>query len=131
MELETFVKETIIQIVDGIIAAQKELKDEREVMVAPPIKASDGSTPILNTDESQCINRAWPIDFDVAVTVNEKEGESGGAAISVLGIGFFGAKKNQEDVHSTVSRIRFTVPVAWPHQRKFPLEPLPQNQTQP
>lgn len=54
------------------------------------------------------------IDFDVAVTVTEKAEKEGGAAISVAGVFGLGGKASAASETSSISRIKFSVPIVYP-----------------
>jgi hypothetical protein len=102
MELQAFIKSTLLEIMGGIRDAQKAWHDE--------------------TGGAGAINPAWggakaenikSVSFDVAVTVGTgSQGEAGGG-IKVLGVGF-GAKLNDTSTNSSVSRIQFEVPIIAP-----------------
>jgi hypothetical protein len=53
------------------------------------------------------------VDFDVAVTTDYKDETKGGLGIKVFGIGI-GATGSSADSGSTVSRIKFQVPIRLP-----------------
>ena len=104
MKLQEFVKETLIQVIEGVRNAQGMLS-EKDGAINP--RALSLSGPIHNGRELQ------HVDFDVAVTVIEESGVSG--RISVFGIG---AKGGASEENSTVSRIKFKVPVGLPSGNK-------------
>lgn len=111
MELKDFVKNTLVQIVDGVIEAEKEL--EAKGASVNPIGG--------NFDQKQVGGRAWSfkdgvsevVDFDVALTNSEKEGTSAGIGV-LLGSISLGAKGASEEVITSVTRIKFSVPILLP-----------------
>jgi len=111
MELKEFVSKSIIAIIEGVVEAQSFAKDNGAKinpsnLTAPTVKyySDDG---VLGQD----------IEFDVAVVVSEtKEGKMN-AGISVCGIGA-GGHKSKETENSTTSRIKFSVPLLLPIQKK-------------
>lgn len=90
MDLENFVKTTIVSILNATKKSGEELNLENEIFVGT--KA-----------DKRCI------EFDIAVSVEESKSKEGNAKIKVLefveGGGLFGKKVK----NSTVSRIRFGV----------------------
>jgi hypothetical protein len=88
MDLQTFVTRTLKEVIEGIRDAQKE-----------GIRVSAAS--------------AEDVDFDVAVTVNEASDKKGGGGLFVAGFGV-GAQGSSSLSNSTVSRIKFKVPVFFP-----------------
>lgn len=100
MDLKDFVRDTLTQIIEGVTEAQSSTQEGTSVnpvghgAVPSP---SWGHTPIQD------------VEFDVAVTTTEETGAGGG--ITVFGVGV-GAKMS--DLSSSVSRIKFRVPVAFP-----------------
>ncbi len=95
MELDEFVAQTFIDIVNGVKKAQESVKD---------------TDAIINAyDECKLRN----IKFDVATVVEKtKEGEAGGSAkILVAGVDIKGKLGRKA---SNISRISFDVPVVLP-----------------
>jgi hypothetical protein len=108
MDLENFVSETLIQIINGVRAAQSATANtgaKINMLLAP---STLGDTPIESP--SVPIER---VDFDIAVTATEGEGRKGG--INVVA-GVFGAKGQVEShaLSSSVSRVRFGVGLMLP-----------------
>jgi hypothetical protein len=93
MDIKEFVSETLKQIVDGVIDA-KNRKDGEAVDVHYP-------------------NRTQKVTFDVAVTVIEGKETGGKAGISVWSIGA-GVTGKTESSSSTISRIKFDIPIELP-----------------
>jgi len=111
MDLRDFVKNTLTQIVDGVIDAEKEL-GEKGASVNPV-----GGY----FDQKQLGRRPWSfkdgitetVEFDVALTNAEKEGTSGGIGV-LLGSINLGAKGSSEESISSVTRIKFSVQILLP-----------------
>jgi hypothetical protein len=104
MNLQDFVTTTLKQVIQGVQTAQKELGGEGRRYVNPAGRGmvagrSQDGTPIQD------------VEFDVAVTVGEETGLSGGISVVGLGLGVRGGSK---DTNMSVSRIKFVVPVAFP-----------------
>ena len=108
MELQEFIKETLVQIINGVKDAQEETKDTIAKIVPfsgafDHVKQGFGSTRLIT--------------FDVAVTATEEKTKKAGIGIMVapLNLGVGGKKETQNAV---VSRIKFDVPVSLPASRK-------------
>lgn len=99
MELQKFVQQTIEEIVNGIADAKNSL--------------GDGVVDPLRQGAIASYQKIHDIDFDVAVTVEEKNGSDVKGKISVFGYGV-GGGINSDKSSSTVTRIKFIVPVAYP-----------------
>ena len=115
MDLKTFVEETLCQLADGVVAAQKRL--EPLGATVNPYFTADGNGNIkpCAAPKKGCVSpKLQAVDFDVAVTVSEKDSANGGAAISIIGakLGMDGEKESSS---STVSRIHFQIVVDLPH----------------
>ena len=114
IQLQDFVKETIVQIVNGVKAAQ-EARRGTKARVNPR-----GLTYPTTADNKQ--GRRWDfgtaqyaedIEFDVAVAAAEGTETKGGVGV-VAAIFALGAQGKSDASSSTVSRIKFTVPVFLP-----------------
>ncbi len=92
MELDEFVRKTIEQVISGVAHA-------RYHAIANNAHLPGG---LINS-----------IEFDVAVTVTEGSETKAGAGITVAGIGIGGHGKT-ELTNTSVSRIKFSVPVRLP-----------------
>jgi hypothetical protein len=53
------------------------------------------------------------IEFDVAVTAGETQSQGGSGGITIVGLGLKGEGK-AETANTTVSRVRFSVPIGYP-----------------
>jgi hypothetical protein len=110
MQLSEFVAETIRAIVAGIVNAQGAAAEAGAVVNPDGVIRSKG-------DDSPCLigdaRMIREVEFDVAVTAgdSEKSGVGGGVTLSVLS---FGAKSESERRDSTVTRVRFSVPLVLP-----------------
>lgn len=90
MELKEFIKQTIIQITDGLREGHKYIEDNA---------FGEG----VNDDRYKEIN------FHVAVSSNEEETAGVGAKISVANIFSLGGKDEATTKASNVSRIQFKI----------------------
>jgi len=98
MELEEFITESLKQIMTGVTKAQE---DPANTGIINAIKPGGGLyAPVKE------------IEFDVAVTVSQEQGTKGGIGIFVGDVGV-GAKGQSQSSNTSVSRIKFSVPVAF------------------
>jgi hypothetical protein len=127
MELQDFIKNTLVQIARGIESAAAELKGSK-AMVNPRNVATahveDGNVyGYLNT-QKKFYKVVQKIDFDVAVTAEKTKETKGGLGISVGSINV-GTQGRSENAGSTISRIRFSVPMV------LPMEDAPHDKQDP
>lgn len=113
MELKQFVTESIIQITEGIAKAQEKLRDEWVRINPKPQAGVNAVSPMLYTAENGA--GVFPLTFDVAVSAEDREG-GGGFGIKVLNVGV-NFKDSSQESRSTVSRVTFSVPIAYPLKR--------------
>lgn len=113
MELQAFVTETLVQLVNGVVEAQKKLADSGARI---NYGSSNRDTRIGNADQRFIVGYGVyeeKIDFDVAVFVSEGTTAGGGAGIRVWGIGI-GGDVSKDAKSGSESRIKFSVPVMFP-----------------
>lgn len=114
MNLKEFVSATLQQLMDGVHDAQENVAGDGEVN--PNIwmhqRKDAAARGILESDSGKWIHM---VQFDVAVTVAESAGVKGGAGL-VVGPVVLGSKGESAAETSSVSRIKFEVPVAYPRK---------------
>ena len=123
MNIGEFVSETLSQIIDGIRSAQESEMGENEKAeggsrigkINPPHSAGDQTIVKRGQLISTFGEPIQDVEFDIAVTVEESTGAKAG--LRVMGIGAGGELSAKE---STVSRIKFSVPIELP--RKNPAQ---------
>lgn len=102
MELEEFVKESIVQILSGVKKAQECTGELGHSIVNPhDIRYRVGEYPI------------HLVEFDVAIVAVNSDKKGGKAGIGVVGINAGGGIETTEST-STVSRLKFQIPVSYP-----------------
>lgn len=117
MELQQFISNTLVQIANGIQDAAHELAKSKKAIVNPRnvatsnMKDSDAYGILVNNKKFYKAVRK--VDFDVAVTAGEGTEKKTGIGIQVGSISL-GAKGKSENQNSTVSRIKFSVPIVLP-----------------
>lgn len=113
MDLKEFVTQTLTQIIEGVRDAQTRGK-ELTAEVNPHLDTSAeqaGKQGFLNAG-----GQFVPIvQFDVALTVTEGTGTKGGIGVFAGAI-FLGSSGQSQNESSSVSRVKFSVPVRLPNQ---------------
>ncbi len=112
MELKDFVKNSIVEIVQGVSEAMKEIGEHTNAVVNP-------------TDSHAYHSLPQNIAFDVAVTVQDENSVTGKAG---GGIAVLQASINGESVSSNIAatRISFNIPVSLPSspKKRFNTDPI-------
>lgn len=114
MELKEFIAETLVQIQEGVDDAIRRRS------------ATNGAAGVINPVFGATMNAAGTdhlqkVEFDIAVTVSDKATGGGKAGLKVFSVELSGeVSKGAEQ--STVSRIKFTVPVIPPVQLVRPAD---------
>jgi hypothetical protein len=110
IELKDFIKETLVQIIEGVKAAQEETKTSNAEINAYPAKI-DREKHTMSGSEIR------NVEFDIAITTSKDEGAK--ARIGVVG-GLFGGAAGADISHSNANqnRIKFSVPIQYTIMRK-------------
>jgi hypothetical protein len=118
MELKSFVREALVEIVGGVKEAQDQTKDTG-ALINPEGVFTESSTKVVKWLPERKGGGDWRegqvVEFDIAVAVSEKDEAQGGVGIQVasimIGVGVSG---KMEDENSTISRLKFSVPLFLP-----------------
>ena len=108
MKLSEFVKETINSVVSGAVLSQKDL--EKTNAIINPSTIDENGFVSLNYGNKRIVN----VSFDVAVTVDNIDGDNAGIKVSVAN--FFSGSVGGETktANQKVSRVSFEIPVLLP-----------------
>lgn len=114
MELKDFVKETLSQIIDGVMSAQEYVADKGAKInpTFPSLYRNKGGEALYDENTSTFSQH---VKFDVGVTVSEGTKTKGGIGIFVGEIGI-GAQGQSNASNQSMSRISFSVPILFPKQ---------------
>jgi hypothetical protein len=115
MKLEDFIFQSITQIISGVKKAQ-DFACQNDAMINPASLRQGKSAGDLYYDD-ETFRPAQIIDFDVSVSIKE-DGEVAGKAgvfVSVFKLGVEGKEGIQ---NLTSNRIKFSVPLMLPTQKK-------------
>ena len=113
MDLREFVRETLVQIVGGVV-------DARDPVVE---KGGDINPVGGNFDQKSLGGRQWDwrrgaaqnVEFDVALTASDKEDAKGGIGVFFGAMGI-GTQISSENAYSSMTRVKFSVPLLLPAQ---------------
>jgi hypothetical protein len=107
MELQEFVAESLTAIIEGVAAAIRDADAKKLIGKVNPAFASGSEPPNWESYVQK-------VEFDVAVTATERSGVSGKGAIKVYSFAELGGDRSSSAENSTVSRIKFTIPLSLP-----------------
>lgn len=115
MDLQQFIRETLVQITSGIEDASEELKNSSAVV--NPRHVNVNHNEAANTygweAEDSMLRAVQLIQFDVAVMATEGKENKGGIGISIGNVGI-GAARKEDEGSSAHSRIQFSIPMVLP-----------------
>ncbi len=111
MELREFISEVLTDIFEGVSAAQKRISDKGGE-INPFVKT--GTSGITYAPVERTPNKTLCIaEFDVALTVADKEQKGGKIGVLLGNIGI-GCGKSKAVEASQLTRIKFSVPYRLP-----------------
>lgn len=111
MELKDFIRETLVQISEGVIAAKAELS-EKDILINPG--SSPDGTSVYPSDSAE--RRIQEVAFNVVVSV-DKAGATKGGIMVITGLLSGGGSKNNEVKDSSTNKISFTIPISLPYTK--------------
>lgn len=113
MELKNFISETLSQIIDGVSEVQEKYKDKNVLINPDKIEGSNGEYYISGRSSSHIhTTLIQNIEMDVAITATE--GNENKVGIGVAKILNIGTSKETNALNSTLSRIKFNIPISLP-----------------
>ena len=122
MELKEFVKETLVQITQGVKECQDEIGNLGG-FVNPSVRIgkSSGASHVSSLGDGQNI---YTVDFDIAISVAEDTGTKADGKLTVASIFSAGGSTSSTEANSTLSKVSFKIPLALPVDSvsKFNLE---------
>lgn len=108
MELKEFIKETVENIVEGVVAAQ-------DVIAEKGAEINPRKVQFRQNGEWNNYNSGMPhsVEFDVGLTSVDKSGSTEGIGVFLGGVSL--GKKNDSGVEQTaITKIKFTIPLVLP-----------------
>jgi hypothetical protein len=116
MDLSDFVKQTLVQINEGVVNAQAAIPGAVvNPHLGPGVQISSGQHGMFGTT----LGHIQLVEFDVALTVGTSLEGSGGGSLKVLGLFDVGAKAQSASESQSVSRIKFAIPMKLPLGRSI------------
>jgi hypothetical protein len=102
MKLQDFLRDSLLEIMNGVAEARK---INRNI---------GGCVEALGKQDASCKFKdgevGFLVNFDVAVTVSQKNSKEAGAGIQVVAINA-GGRGSAASEHSSITRIQFSVPI--------------------
>mgnify|MGYP000261649621 CR=1 FL=1 len=119
MDLKDFIRESLVQISQGIEEANEALKNSAAEVNPPKFIAHTGESQAYGrvsatADENKPLVHL--VDFDVAIQAQQGSEAGGGLKLSIASIGV-GADAKTKDSHSTESRLKFGIPMIYPSKK--------------
>jgi hypothetical protein len=111
MSLETFVTQTLTQIVKGVQGAQDALPDGHTIVNPKMRSSSDQLRETTHKDRAQIVR------FDVAITATKQAGKNGGVSVAAA-VFTVGGHLHSAEQNASISRVQFSVPLALPTSEK-------------
>lgn len=119
LDLETFVKQTLIQISKGVDGAANELSKNHSVIISPYgayNKATSFNNTAIPTKKERNIFNNREIEFDIAVTASEENSNDINTKAK-LTIKVVSASIGSDEIktiqNSTISRVKFSLPIGF------------------
>lgn len=113
MELKDFIKSTISQIIDSVSDLNEVYKD-KDATINPLsfVRIKDMQSVQTGSGERLLTN----VEFDLTVSIDESKNTDGKVNVMSCVIGG-GASKSHTEGNSSISRVRFSIPVVLPAKR--------------
>jgi hypothetical protein len=113
MDLKDFISDSVIQIIQGVTAAQDYVKDNAPTAKVAPV-LDDASGPRDGFRARLGGNPVQLVDFDVAVETGSRDEAQGGVGV-LMAVFTVGVRGKEETTISEYSRLKFSIPVELPH----------------
>ena len=114
MELKDYIAETLVQITNGIIEAQKRLQDSDVIINPAQTFGSKGDFWIgKNQDKGPVACRVQEVEMKIGVISTEETTGDGGAKLH-LGVLNLGAGIENKGMERNENYVKFSIPVSFP-----------------
>jgi len=127
MELNEFVKETLLQLINGVKSAQEEAENVDAVINPAEVFGLNNILKASIKDKQRLVQL---IEFEVGLTSCESESSKKGIGVMLGGVGVGGNTSKGGNL-STVTNIKFSVPIVLPStdNENTPYTPKPHINT--
>lgn len=109
MELNEFIKETLLQITQGVKEAQEAVQDHNGIVNPAEV---NGST-MLSTHVEDKKRLVQVVDFEVGLTATDETNSKKGIGVA-LGAIKGDAGNNKGSKNTTATKIKFSIPIVLP-----------------
>lgn len=117
MDLRNFVKETLVQIAQGIDDASTALEGSKAIVNPRSVVGAHGTNDAkvygYLSEDKKMLQVVQSISFDVAVSVAQGTETKGGVGLMV-GVVALGSQGKSDASNASQSRIQFTIPMVLP-----------------
>jgi hypothetical protein len=110
MKLSDFVADTLRQILDGVVEAQRHSAEVGAAVMPDRLEIVD-----LRHSQTRPDPAVTRVDFDVEIVSTESQGTKGGVGV-VVGPVALGSRGESGSEGRSTNRVRFSVPVILPRQ---------------
>jgi hypothetical protein len=120
MDLQEFIKESLVQISKGIIEANEALADTDAVVNPTGVQAYSTEAKAYGRVDERFKDKdsiVHLVKFDVALHAEAGTETGGGLKLSIASIGV-GAEGKSSDSEKSESRIQFDIPMVYPNSKK-------------
>ena len=114
MDIKDFVKESLMQIADSINEVNMELKEKGTYIPSGDIVGEGALFSVIKDSKTRHFIK---VEFDLAVTVSQEHGTSGGGGLSIASLAKVGIKGEDIEGKEEISRIKFMIPMALPEKK--------------
>lgn len=110
MNIKDFVADAITQVVEGVAAARESVAEHGASAGSDPVYGNVRENKIMSDAKGRTVTL---VEFDVALTAGDSRETKGGIGVflGAVGVGSQGVSHNES---SSLSRIRFSVPIVLP-----------------
>lgn len=114
MNLQEFIRTALAEIIAGVADAREEAKKHGAMIGSDPAYGYTKEAKILTDENGRTISN---VEFDIALAeANAKDTKGGiGVFLGSVGLGSQGASHGESSTHS---RIKFSVPVVFPGDKR-------------
>lgn len=114
MDIKDFIKESLLQIVDGITEANAALEAEGASIPTSGVVGDGVLWSVVKDGKKDKAVQFMRVDFDLAVTVTQGDNIKAGGGVSIASLFNAGASSEESNQSQSVSRIKYTIPLELP-----------------